>query len=98
MTRRMMSKEVVNTVVEVAKIKMVDGAPVAEMLPTETLLGNVTSEKAQKLLNQKHKEPVTIISLEPNATTYEMDVLDFIKYATVKVPDVKTDEEESLAY
>lgn len=88
----MMTKEVVNTNVKLAVLEMVDGTPQAKQLPDETLLGNVSMEKAQKELNKKHGKPVTIISVEPDATTYEMPVLDFIKVATVKEPQTETAE------
>lgn len=92
MARKMMSKEVVNTVVKLAVLEMNEGTPTAITLPDETLLGNVTAEKAQKELNKKHGKPVTIISVEPNAITYEMEVLEFIKYATVKEPEPVQEE------
>jgi len=84
--RKTMTREITKTTVELGKIKMVDGNPKVEQLPTETMLGNVSMEKAQKKLNKKYNEPVTIFSVEANTTTYEMPVETFMQYATVKEP------------
>lgn len=82
-----MTKEVTKTIVKVAKITTVDGLPKAETLADEILLGNVSSEKAQKLVQKKHSEPVTVLGVEADTTIYEMDVEEFIKLAKVKTPE-----------
>lgn len=82
--RKMMSREVTKTTVKVGKLEMVDGQPQAVTLPDEVLLGNVSLEKAQKQLNKKYGEPVTVFEVIPDTTVYEMPVEEFIKYATVK--------------
>jgi len=83
--RKMMTREVTKTTVKVGKLEMVDGQPQAVTLPDEVIIGNVTLEKAQKQLNKKYGEPVTVFAVEPDTTTYEMPVDDFIKFATIKV-------------
>lgn len=84
MARKMMTKEVTKTVVKVGKLEMVDGQPHATQLPDETIIGNVSMEKAQKLMNKKYNEHVTVFSVEPDTTVYEMEVEEFIKLASVK--------------
>lgn len=84
--RKMMTKEVTKTNVKVGKLEMVDGQPQAVALPDEIILGNVSLEKAQKQLNKKYGEPVTVFSVEPDTTIYEMAVEDFIAHATIKEP------------
>ena len=83
MPRKMMTKEVTKTVVKIGKLEMVDGQPQAIQLPDETLIGNINMEKAQKLMNKKHGT-VTVFSVEPNTTIYEMEVEEFIKLASIK--------------
>lgn len=84
MARKMMTKEVTKTVVKIGKLEMVDGQPQATQLPDETLIGNVNMEKAQKLMNEKYNEHVTVFTVEPDTTVYEMEVEEFIKLASVK--------------
>ena len=82
--RRMMTKEVTTTTVQIAKLVMVEGSPIIENLPEEKLLGNVTLEKAQKDLNKKHGQ-VTVMGIQADTQTYEMSVEEFLQHATLKV-------------
>lgn len=82
--RKMMTKEVTTTTFKIAKIEIQDGEPVIVELPSETLLGNVSMEKAQREINKKYGYPVTILSLTANTLIYEMPVEEFIKIATLK--------------
>lgn len=84
MTRKMMTREVTKTTVKVGKLEMVDGQPQAVSLPEEVLLGNVSLEKAQKELNKKYGQPVTVFEVVPDTETYEMPVEEFISLAKVK--------------
>jgi hypothetical protein len=82
--RKMMQREVTTTFVKVAMIKVVDGEPKMETLPEEELVGNVSMEAAQRLLNKKFGQPVTILELFADTKVYEMPVDEFIQHATVK--------------
>lgn len=82
--RKMMSKEVTSTMVKVAKIEVVNGTPKAVNLPDEMIIGNVSMDHAQRILNKKFGEPVTILELSTETKVYEMAVEDFIKVAIVK--------------
>ena len=84
MARKMMSKEVTTTTVKIGKIEMVNGTPNVVMLPEEKINGNITLEKAQKLMNKKH-DIVTVFEVVPETQVYEMDVMEFIKVAKLKV-------------
>lgn len=92
--RKMMTKEVTKTTVKVAKMNFVDGLPVAETLPNEILLGNVSLESAQKQLAKKYEHPVTVFGVEPDTTVYELSVEDFLAIAKVK-EDVKEEQLEA---
>ena len=72
------------TTVKIGKIEMVNGTPNVVMLPDEKINGNITLEKAQKLMNKKHGV-VTVFEVIPETQVYEMDVMEFIKVATLKV-------------
>ena len=85
MARTMLTKEVTTTTVTVAKMEMVEGKPQAISLPEEILLGNVSLEKAQKVLNKKYGQAVTVFGVSANTEKYEMPVVEFIKVATIKV-------------
>jgi hypothetical protein len=89
--RKMMTKEVTSTIVKVAKIDMVEGQAVAVELEPITLLGNVDSEKAQKIVSKKHGAGVTVLAVEADTKIYELEVTEFLKIARLKV------EEESEA-
>lgn len=83
--RKMMQREVTSTLVRVAKIDVIDGEPKMVNLPDEILLGNVSMEHAQRLLNKKHGQPVTILELSPDTQKYQMPVEEFIKLAELVI-------------
>ncbi len=85
--RKLMTKEVTSTLVKVAKIDTVEGKPVAVELEPITLLGNVDSEKAQKLVTRKLGQGVTVLSVEADTKVYELEVEEFIKIARLRVPE-----------
>lgn len=91
--RRMMTKEVTSTIVKVAKIDMVDGVPQAVELEPITLLGNVDSERAQKIVSKQHGAGVTVLSVEADTKVYELEVTEFLKIARLK--EDKKDEREA---
>jgi Histone-like Protein p6 len=82
--RKFMTKEVTTTTLKLAKMKMVDGRPVAEPLEDEILLGNVSLERAQKFAIKKHGSGVTVFEAVANTHVYEMPVEEFIKVASIK--------------
>jgi hypothetical protein len=91
--RKMMTKEVTKTIVKLGKLEMVEGSPQAVMLPDEVILGNVSVEKAQRILNKKFETPVTIFGVSADTEVYEMAVEDFIKVATIKTEEVEEEVE-----
>lgn len=86
MARKMMSKEVTKTTVKAGKIEMENGIPNVVELPKEIIIGNVSLERAQKELNKKYGEPITIFEVQPDTTTYELSVEKFLEIASVKEP------------
>lgn len=94
MARKMLTKEVTFTTVKCAKLEVVEGQPVIVNLPDETLIGNISQEHAQRLLNKKHGSPVTIFGVEADTTIYEMPVEEFIKLASVKAEQLTIEEVE----
>lgn len=90
-----MTKEVTTTTVKVAKMEMVDGLPQAVTLPDEVLLGNVSVEKAQKLVSKIYETPVTVFEVNAETQVYEMSVEDFIKVASLKVETEVTEENQN---
>ena len=86
MARKTMTKEVTKTTIKIGKIEMVEGTPKAVNLPDEIVLGNCSPEKAQKLMNKKHGV-VTVFEVVPETQVYEMDVMEFIKIAKLKVKE-----------
>jgi hypothetical protein len=83
-SRKMMQREVTTTFVKVAMIEVVDGEPKMVTLPDEELVGNVSMEHAQRKLNKKYGQPVTILELQPDTKVYEMPLEEFIQQATIK--------------
>jgi Histone-like Protein p6 len=87
--RKVMTKEVTTTKVILAKMKMVEGQPVATALEDEILLGNVSLEKAQGFATKKHGAGVTVFEVVADTKVYEMSVEDFIKHASVKEEQIE---------
>ncbi|UTC25188.1 transcriptional regulator [Cytobacillus phage Bfsp1] len=94
--RKFMTKEVTITEVKIAKISMdSNGMPVAEQMEPMSLLGNVSKEKAQKLVTAEHGMGVTVFGVQTITQTYKMKVKDFIKVAELVSEGDNLDEEES---
>lgn len=85
--RRMMTREVTKTTIKVAKLEMVEGEIKTVVLPDEIMLGNIRLERAQREMNKKYGEPVTVLQVIPETTVYEMPVETFIEHATIKVDE-----------
>jgi hypothetical protein len=68
---------------------------VVELEPV-ILLGNVDSEKAQKLVAKKHGVGVSVLSVESVTDVYELEVSEFIKIARKRElgEEVSEDTEE----
>jgi hypothetical protein len=90
--RKMMQREVTTTFVKVAMIEVVEGEPKMVTLPEEELVGNISMEQAQKTLNKKFGQPVTILELFADTKVYEMPVDEFIQHATVKEEVIAVEE------
>lgn len=94
--RKTMQKEVTKTTVKVAKMGIDEnGLPKAEQLPETILIGNVTLEKAQKEVAKLYQFPVVVFGVEATTETYEMNVEDFIKYATLKTEESETPQADA---
>ena len=64
-------------------MELIDNTPTATELPNERLLGTISLEKAQKLMN-KYDKHITVFEVENITEVYEMDINLFIKTATLK--------------
>ena len=82
--RKTMTREVTKTTIKVAKLEMVDGEVKTIVLPDEIVIGNVRLERAQRMMNKKYGEPVTVLQVIPETIVYQMPVETFIEHATVK--------------
>lgn len=89
--KKVMQKEVTQTTIKMARIEVLEGETKLVELPEVVQLGNVSKEKAQKWATKEHGAGTTVTHVEPNALRYEMEVLEFIKLATLVEP--KSDEE-----
>jgi hypothetical protein len=82
--RKTMSKEITTTTLKLGKIKVIDGSPIVEQLPDETLIGTPNDKLIGRMMFKKHGAGVTVYSKEVNKLVYEMSVEDFIKYGVLK--------------
>lgn len=82
--KQTISRTITITTVHYVTIEVTDGK--AEMSETFTtdLLGEVDEAKAQKKMKPMFDKPFTIVDLEHSTKVYEMDVEQFINYATIK--------------
>jgi len=82
--RKKMTKEVTKTTIKIAKVQNVDGQLTTEQLDDIIMIGNVSAEKAQKHVHKELGTNATVFGVEVSTEVYEMDVEEFIKYATLK--------------
>lgn len=66
------------------RIKVVNGAPSVETLPTLTVGGKAKEKDALKALEKEYGKGVTVGSIDISEDVYEISVEDFLKYATKK--------------
>lgn len=90
--RKTMTREITQTKCKVAKMVIEKGAPKAVELPDEILLGNVNIQKAQKEIQKKYEEPVNVIEVHPDTKVYEMNVIDYMKHATIREESPEREE------
>jgi hypothetical protein len=81
--RKTLVKEVTSTTVKVARMEIENGQPIAVNLPDVILLGNVSLEKAQKIVNKEYGGG-TVFGVQAETKTYVMSVEEFIKVASLK--------------
>lgn len=81
MARKTMTKEVTKTTVELAKMEVENGEPIAIPLNPQTLIGNVSLEKAQKEMNKRFNGQVMVYTVTPETKKYQMEVERFIEVA-----------------
>ena len=81
--RKTMTKQVTKTAIKIAKLVMEEGKPVAKALDDVNVLGNVSLEKAQRMMAKIHPG-VTVLQVVTTSDIYEMAVEDFIKFAKIK--------------
>ena len=83
--RKMMSKQITKTDVKIARMIVEDGSPKAIELPNKVMLGNVSLEKAQRIIDKEYRGmSVIVLEVEPNTFNYELEVEKFMKIATIK--------------
>lgn len=89
-----MTKEVTSTEIKLAKLVIGEnGLPIAEVIPSHVILGEITLEKAQKLITKKYPTGTTIYGMEVTTDVYKMEVSEFIKVATKVTEEDNTEEE-----
>lgn len=94
-----MTKEVTFTTVFMASMEInEDGLPqVVQQAPVK-MLGEITKEKAQKIINKKQEkaqgEAVTVYKVETEKQIYRMKVTDFINSPLVEIVETEDEGEE----
>lgn len=63
------------------KVRVTDGTPSVETLPTITIAGKAKEKDALKALKKAYGDGVTVGSIKIDESVYEISVDDFIKYA-----------------
>jgi Ran GTPase-activating protein (RanGAP) involved in mRNA processing and transport len=93
--RKYMTKEVTSTEIKLAQLVInEEGLPIANVIPSHVVLGELTKEKAQKLISKKFPSGgVTIYAMETKTNTYKMEVSKFIKVAELVKGDEDLNEE-----
>lgn len=89
-----MTREVTKTTVKVAKMEIKEGTPIAVALPDEVFIGNVSMERAQRLIDKKYDHPATVLEVHPDTKTYQMPVEQFIELATIKDDEEQEQDEQ----
>lgn len=78
------------------RVKIENGVPAVETLPTLTIGGKAKEKDALKALEKAYGKGVTIGSIEISEDVYEISVEDFLKHATKKVSEGSEEVAEEL--
>lgn len=82
--RKYMTKEVTFTNIFSAEIKVNEqNAPYMHTHPVKTVIGNLNKNQAEKIIRETHSQ-ANVYNLTYDTVTYEMEVEEFIKHATIK--------------
>lgn len=82
-----MSKEVTVTTCKVAEMGIKDGKPVVVDLGEASFLGNLSQAKLLKEAKKRQGHSVMVYDVTHETNVYEMEVEEFMKYATLKTDD-----------
>lgn len=85
--RSEVKRTLTTTEVKFATVEIIEGEAKISESGNEVLSGDVSADKALKLLQKSHGVNVTILSATPKTESYAISVLDFIKYGHVVEED-----------
>lgn len=95
MARQYMTKEVTRTLINSGKIIInPEGEPIIKVNKGFEVIGTISKEKAQKLVNKQYGIGSTIYSMNEIKETYRMRVEEFIKVAELVTDDTPTEDIE----
>lgn len=95
MMRKHITRTLTRATITAYTVKMVDGVPAAEALPTVTAWGNVTEDEAVKAVKAVHGKniAVTIGAIQTEDVTYKIDIDTFV--ANAEIVEKSEDENDN---
>lgn len=77
-------RKITHTTVSIATVEMIDGEIFTNQLEDLVLNGNVSIEKAQKIVDKEIGNKAMVLEVNTETNVYEMSVENFIKNSTIK--------------
>lgn len=98
MIRKHITRTLTRSDITAYTVKMVDGTPTAEALPTVTAWGNLTEDEAIKAVKAAHGKniAVTVGEIKTEDVIYKIDIDKFVANAEIvdKTEDENDDKSE----
>ena len=91
--RKYITKEITTTTFTIAEITIIKGKPVSTVLTTEySKMGKPSDDKTIREIKKEHtiasNRIIVVLSKTENVTTYQLELDQFLKFATIKESEV----------
>lgn len=95
MMRKHITRTLTRATITAYTVKMVDGVPTAEVLPTVVAWGNLTEDEAVKAVKAAHGKniAITIGEIATEDVTYKIDIDTFV--ANAEIVEKSEDENDN---
>lgn len=94
MARRVMTREVTQTKIKVAKLVVENGVPVVKDMDNVVVIGKRTKEWAERYVVREFGQGTVALDVETISNVYELPLEKFLEVATIKTKQTELELNE----